>query len=91
MNTLWLIPIAVGWLACGVVTAGYWYAYFQREFPNIAAEQERVDWWSAMGSIAFGPIGFANLIWRDNRRHGWSLNRNHHKLMALDKLVNGGR
>lgn len=90
MRTLWLISIAVGWLASGVVVAGYWYAHFQREFPSLAIEHERKDWWSAMFSISFGPLGLVNLVWRDNRKHGWSLNRNHHKLMALDKLVNGG-
>lgn len=88
MRTLWLTIVA-GWLACGVVVAGYWYAYFQREFPSLAADHERKDWWSAMIAMSFGPCGLVNLIWRDNRKHGWSLNRNHHKLMALDKLVNG--
>lgn len=85
---MYYIAGAIVWLVCGVAAAGFEYAYFQRAYPSIALQQERVDWWYAMSSILFGPFALAITYATRSTKYGWSLKRSRRYLAAMSKLVN---
>ena len=60
------------WVACGVISYGMTFAYFQREFPTLAEEHYRKHVGSALSSVFFGLIGILAIVacgWRW-RKHG---------------------
>jgi DNA-binding transcriptional regulator of glucitol operon len=65
----------VAWLACGVLSAGWAYAYFQREFPSIADERRQGDTRFALGMALLGPfdlIGLLLFLWGNGGfKYGW--------------------
>lgn len=52
---LWLIVIAVAWVACGVICYGATLAQAQREYPEIAAQYYRSHVKLAWTCALFGP------------------------------------
>lgn len=73
-----VLPLAVmGWLACGIWTAGVWNASFRAQFPTLASDarwsRQNLSMGIAFG-LMFGPLGVlisAGITggWQD----GWSL------------------
>jgi len=51
-----VIIVLIVWIACGVLTFGITFGYFQREFPLLAEEGGHSDRMLALLFAAFGPI-----------------------------------
>ncbi len=57
MIVLLLIPLVLAaWFACGYTAAGLWLAYFQRKWPDLAAQDLHYDRCGAWLSVPFGPV-----------------------------------
>ena len=70
-----ILLIVVAWVACAVGTAGFWFAYFQGEWPNSAKYNRREDLGDAMlVGLVFGPIGLiVSFFGTGFAEHGWRL------------------
>lgn len=49
----------VGWIVCGLLTWGGWFAYDQRGWPAIAVENRRASRFVAICFGLLGPMGLA--------------------------------
>lgn len=70
MIILWII---LGWVACGVITAGTHLAYFSDKFPTVA--NYRQDLAGALGfGLLFGPFGvIVSAFCSGFYEYGWRL------------------
>ena len=60
------------WVACAFIAAGFDYAHFQSEWPQLAVKERRSDTIKALFfSFIFGPV--ALIISITKGRHGWRL------------------
>jgi hypothetical protein len=55
MSYVIAILLVVTWFACGVVDAGFTFAYFQRHYPSLRAALFQRNQWTAATSIFGGP------------------------------------
>lgn len=64
-----------GWLACAIVSSGTFLAYFQGEWPNMAANNYREDLGAGLFyGVLFGPFGLLGSIFLSGFwKHGWTL------------------
>jgi hypothetical protein len=51
------ILIVLGWFACGVLSYGWIFAYFQRRFATIADSNYYEDLLTSLFGLLFGPVG----------------------------------
>lgn len=58
MTALLVTAIAAIWLACGLLHAGWWFAYFQEGWPSLADKNWRRDWWGGAITGLAGPAAF---------------------------------
>ena len=67
------IVILLAWVLIGIVTAGRAYAYFQRNWPDLATDSRSDDIRMCLLLCVAGPIGaFAvELFLIGKPRHGW--------------------
>lgn len=78
---LFIVAGIVVWLLLGLVAAGWYYSYCQNEFPFIAKEYERLEFYGALFLIPFGLCSFIPSLTLKLRTgkylwcHGWSLKR----------------
>ena len=72
-----LIICVAAWIACGVVAAGFNFAYFQRKWPEQAERDSHSDFWDAILIGLFsGPVGLVvEVISPDCGRYGWTLRK----------------
>ena len=70
-----LVLIIIGWIICGVIGAGIWVAYFQREYPSLASGDYRADLIIALGvGLLGGPLDIVvGLLMSGFCKHGWTL------------------
>ena len=72
MNELAMVIV---WVTCGVLAAGYGYAFSQREWPATAESERRADTRLAIVIGVTGPIGLLATwlsIWiTGHDGHGW--------------------
>jgi hypothetical protein len=68
----WIIGI-IAWLACGIIHAGYYFCYFQTEYPDFAVMDYVSDLCLAYGLAIFGPIAFFATSISGFCRHGFRL------------------
>lgn len=66
---LYLI-IAVVWIACGALSYGIVFAYFQKEFKAIAKKQECFDRAVSLLAAAFGPLYLISVLIEFGTKHG---------------------
>lgn len=59
------------WLFCGLVNAGFYYAYMQREYPVSAAQERPTDTRSAWATVVFGLAGLVATGLTGFYMHGW--------------------
>ena len=71
MTALIIIAIVVAWLACGALGAGYYFAYYQREYPGFRKRDFEADKSHAIGALWFGPCALLTARLLDRRAHGW--------------------
>jgi hypothetical protein len=64
---------AVFWGVCGFLTYGWSFAYWQRRYPEIAAENYREDKINSLFFAALGPIGLLTVIAQEGWRYGFKL------------------
>lgn len=57
-----IICIICIWLACGIISTGMSFAYFQRNYPTIRREEFNVDIERVWPDIIWGTIGLAATI-----------------------------
>lgn len=68
MTTLLLI---LGWLACGVISAGFMFAADQKKYPSIAkAESDHAKKWACI-AILLGASGLLSVLFIYGFKHGW--------------------
>lgn len=72
--------LAVIWFGCGYLAAGYVFAYFQREYEPIAADNLKNDTDIFVFAFVFGVVSLVALSTDDWRKHGrlypWQVKRN---------------
>lgn len=51
--TFWII-FSIVWVVCGVLSYGAYFAFFQRNFPNLAEYRRRQD---RIGAFVYGILG----------------------------------
>lgn len=59
------------WLVCGFVASGLFFAFFQRKFPALRADQFELDKRESVIVILFGISSLIYYIPKSNRKHGW--------------------
>ena len=59
------------WLAAGVWSAGYYFAFFQDNWPSLAAADYQSDRRRALWGILFGPIGLFVEWAVGHMKYGW--------------------
>lgn len=70
----WLALGVAFWLCSGVASAGYLFAYFQGEYPLIAAQDYRRDLLMAWTTgVMAGPTGLIYVASMGGFQHGWRL------------------
>lgn len=75
----WLILIVLLWIGCGILEAGFMFAYLQKQYPLIAKIDYCEDKDFALSIILFGPFGLLvdvlDHVFRLHRTspfaHGW--------------------
>jgi hypothetical protein len=73
MDAYTVIAIAIGWIVCGVLSAGIDVAYFQQKFPSLASYRKDLGFALLMGLI-FGPIALMVSFFTSGFcEHGWYL------------------
>ena len=69
-----VVLIIVGWIICGVIGAGIYIAYFQREYPSIAKEARKEDMRFGFFWGLLGPVGIIEAFFLSGFcKHGWML------------------
>ena len=58
------------WVACGIVSYGYNFAYYQREYPSLAEKEYKRDMMVCIFLSVFGPINLLVMMDSDEYRHG---------------------
>lgn len=71
LTAIVMAAIVVAWLGCGVISAGYTFAYFQRKYPRLAEDGFKDDRSIALLDIGFGPIALFNNISGGYCKYGW--------------------
>ena len=67
-----ILTLLLFWLACGFIAAGYYFAYFQRKYPDIREFVFNQDQRSAWVTVFCGVGSILDLITRSRfRSHGW--------------------
>lgn len=67
-----LLIICLLWITCGIIAAGWEFAYLQGEYPNIAEMQYEEDrQWALTTVIPFGIIGLIVAIHSASYKYGW--------------------
>lgn len=54
---MWIISILLFWLATGILSIGFDFAYFQRKYPSLRKQQFAWDQQSCLIAILGGPFG----------------------------------
>jgi hypothetical protein len=68
----WIIGI-IAWLACGIIHVGYFFCYFQVEYPNLAERHYSFDLCLAYGLAIFGPMALLSTFISGFCCHGFRL------------------
>ena len=64
----------VGWLLCGFIASGLFYADIQRSYPSTAEKQRRADAGAALFTGLLGPIALLISVFMTGfAEHGWAL------------------
>lgn len=67
-----IILAILDWLLCGVIAFGFYFAYFQNKYPEIAEETRAGDYENGIMLSLCGPMSLiATLI--ECRGYGWKL------------------
>lgn len=71
---LWFLLLILSWCGCGIISAGIYYADFQREYPTIANRCRESDTNNAFLFAFGGPCSLVvGLVGSNFMRHGWLL------------------
>lgn len=65
MNTFLII-----WGVCGLLTFGYYFAYFQNEYESLADRDYFKDMRNGLQIGLLGPIGLLSILIRRMTKHG---------------------
>jgi len=72
MNTLLLISIIIAlWLACGAIAAGYYFAHFQRHFPELRRRHFFRERSGAVLDLISGPVSLITVLSIGWTKYGW--------------------
>lgn len=63
------------WLACSILTFGYWYGHFQRKWPTIARQDEVTDFRAGILFALGGPVTLFVLFIFDALKEGLQFRR----------------
>jgi len=61
---------------CGIHNMGWYYKYFQTEYPNMGEEEEKNDARMRWLFLFIGVCGTIAIFFLRGHRHGWQLTRN---------------
>lgn len=61
----------IAWLGCGIASAGFTYAHFQRSYRIIADEYRVIDTFFAAFNVILGPIALITTLSLGFYRQGW--------------------
>lgn len=70
--------IILAWIAAGITAAGFFVAYFQGEFTEVAEKGYAEDLGIGLGwGLMYGPLALAFIMFdsRHWRQYGWHLGR----------------
>lgn len=67
---MFYLIIAVIWIACGTLSYGIVFAYFQKEFRLTAKSQEDIDRSFSLLAAACGPIFLISVLIEFGTKHG---------------------
>jgi len=62
--------IGVLWIICVIISYGYQFAYYQREFPLLVDNKYKEDMVFSIFVSLFGPINIVSIIMRREYQHG---------------------
>lgn len=65
-----VISILIFWIICGYFQYGYYFAYFQKEYPRLAKKDYEQDKRIALETSFFGPIGLLISFYGGYTKHG---------------------
>jgi len=66
-----VVIVLIVWAVCGSISYGFTLAFFQREWPSLAAEKRGDDIRFALFTAVFGPIGLVVTLQNKDWRHGF--------------------
>lgn len=72
---VWLVVGVIAWIVCGLIAAGWQFAYWQGKYAVCAAERYSEDLrFSLSICLAFGPIALV-MEWfqSEHGQYGWRL------------------
>ena len=69
--TLWIILGLVIWFGYGFVAAGWYFAYFQGEYPTLAERDRSTDSQGATIALVFGVAALFSASFMKVYRYGW--------------------
>ena len=70
MIFIWLVLLVFVWIVCGYIHYGWYFAYFQKEYPKIAKNDYEKDKRAAFITSFLGPIALLFDIACDFHKHG---------------------
>jgi len=70
MDIISVILFAVFWVACGVLSYGFNFAFYQRRFFRIAQENYRKDQFFCSLASLFGPVSLASIVFLGLHEYG---------------------
>ena len=65
-----IMLIALTWTICGIISYGFDFAYYQRNWPLLAEKDHRHDQILCLTSAMFGPIDLLYILIHKQYRHG---------------------
>lgn len=68
--TLFIIGYIIFYIICGILSYGFLFAYFQREYPTIAKKKFGRDSVFAHIMALFGPIALLDIFLTGTYKHG---------------------
>jgi hypothetical protein len=71
MTAVYILIFFTAWFACGVVAAGYRFAYFQRKYPGFAKRDFKAEKALATDSLLNGPIDLLIVYQNGRTEYGW--------------------
>lgn len=71
MTLLYVILGLVIWFGCGFVAAGWYFAYFQGKYPELAERDKVRDSIGAYFNLFGGVAAFLSNCSLDMNRYGW--------------------